>query len=88
LATVFRIGCFCAFLQGNRPLLFCGTNGFAKRSLNFGLVCTDGRKQYTPEPVQFSTPPALSESFDPSFGLRYSLKSFVSAIRELQSFGL
>jgi hypothetical protein len=45
LATIFRVGRFCSFLQENRLLLPRISNGFAERSLNLGFVSTARREK-------------------------------------------
>jgi hypothetical protein len=81
LAAVFRVGCFGAFRQRNRLLLFCGADGFAERSLNLGFVGTNSREKHATEPVQFGTVNTLLKSFSNCYRLLDCLKSFRSTIR-------
>jgi len=53
-----------------------------------GLVSAHSGQKHAAKPMQIRTPQALSESFDQSFCLSYSLESFRDAIRKLQSFSL
>jgi hypothetical protein len=53
-----------------------------------GPVGTHSGEKHTAKPVQVGTPQALFESFDESFRLPYSLKSFKGAISKVQSFSL
>jgi hypothetical protein len=53
-----------------------------------GLVGAHSGEKYTAKAVQLSTPPALFRSSDPSFRLRYCLKSFGHTIRKVQRLSL
>jgi hypothetical protein len=53
-----------------------------------GSVRTDSGEKHTAKPVQVGTPYVLFESFDESFRLPYSLKSFKGPISKVQSFSL
>ena len=52
------------------------------------LVCTDGHKEYTPEPVQFGTPRMHFTLLGYCLCLLYCLESFGATICGKQSFSL
>jgi hypothetical protein len=87
VATVFCVSLFRAFRQHNRLLSPCSVDRLAKRRLNLGLLSTHGSEKNTAKPVQVGAPQLLSESFDQSFRLLYSLKSFKGAIRAVPEAG-
>ena len=77
IAVAFALGCGTmigwkriVITVGEKPSIWVSSPPMAARN--------------TAEPLQFGTPPALFRSFDPSFRLCYSLKSFGDAIGSVQ----